>query len=116
MTPRQENNPKQADEGAWKLDRHIPIAVIFTMLAQGAMIVWWGAGIDNRLSQETERNDRQDTQIEAARARDAAQEVVAATATADLRAVRDSLGEVKQTLAEQNTLLREILTNGKAKP
>lgn len=107
---------KERNEGTWKLDRHIPLALIFTMLAQGGMIVWWGSGVSSQLAQEAIRNDRQDALIEAARARDAAQEVVAATATADLRAVRDSLGEVKQTLAEQNTLLREILTNGKAKP
>ena len=100
----------------WKLDRHIPIAVIFAMLAQGAMIVWWGSGIDSRLTQETARNDRQDSQIEAAESMLSSQQVTAATATAELRAVRDSLGEVKQALAEQNTLLREILTNGKGKP
>ena len=108
MTPRQEK-----DEGAWKLDRHIPLALIFTMLAQGAMIVWWGSGVDSRLTQETTRNDRQDGLIEATRAAQATQEVAFATAAAELRGVRDSLSEVKEALAEQNTLLREILTNGK---
>jgi len=113
MTPRQEN---YESEGAWKLDRHIPLALIFTMLAQGGMIVWWGSGVSSQLAQEAARNDRQDTQIEATEAALGAQEVAFATAAAELRGVRDSLSEVKETLAEQNRLLREILTNGKAKP
>ena len=100
----------------WKIDRHIPLALIVTVLAQGAMIVWWGSGVDSRLTQEAARNDRQDNQIEATEAALGAQEVAFATATAELRGVRDSLSEVKETLAEQNRLLREILTNGKAKP
>ena len=100
---------------SWKIDRHIPLALIVTVLAQGAMIVWWGSGVDSRLSQEAARNDHQDSQIEAAEATLSSQQVTAATATADLRAVRESLGEVKQALAEQNTLLREILTAGRIK-
>lgn len=100
----------------WKIDRHIPLALIVTVLAQGAMIVWWGSGVDSRLSQEALRNDRQDGQIEAARSALSAQDVAFATAAAELRGMRDSLTEVKEALAEQNTLLREILTNGKVKP
>jgi len=101
---------------SWKIDRHIPLALIVTVLAQGAMIVWWGSGVDSRLTQEMARNDRQDGQIEATRSALATQEVAFATAAAELRGVRDSLSEVKEALAEQNTLLREILTNGKDKP
>jgi hypothetical protein len=100
----------------WKIDRHIPLALIVTVLAQGAMIVWWGSGVDTRLTQETSRNDRQDGQIEATRSALAAQEIAFATAAAELRGVRDSLAEVKEALAEQTTLLREILTNGKDRP
>jgi len=100
----------------WKIDRHIPLALIVTVLAQGAMIVWWGSGVDSRLTQEMARNDRQDGQIEATRSALATQEVAFATAAAELRGVRDSLSEVKETLAEQNRLLREILTNERAKP
>jgi hypothetical protein len=100
----------------WKIDRHIPLALIVTVLLQGAMIVWWGSGVDTRLSQETVRNDRQDGQIEATRSALATQEIAFATAAAELRGVRESLSEVKSALAEQTTLLREILTNGKGKP
>lgn len=34
----------------WEIDRHVPIALIFTLLVQGAGIVWWAAGITDRLS------------------------------------------------------------------
>jgi len=100
----------------WKIDRHIPLALIVTVLAQGAMIVWWGSGVDTRLTQEAARNDRQDGQIESTRSALDAQEIAFATAAAELRGVRESLAEVKTALAEQTTLLREILTNGKGKP
>ncbi len=97
---------------SWKIDRHIPLALIFTVFAQGAVIVWWGSGMDSRLAQETARNDRQDTQIEAARSALSAQAVDFATAAAELRAMGISITEMKEKLDEQNTLLREILTNG----
>ena len=35
---------------SWEIDRHVPIALIFTLLVQGAGIVWWAAGITDRLS------------------------------------------------------------------
>ncbi len=98
---------------SWKIDRHIPLALIVTVLLQGAVIVWWGSGMDSRLATETARNDRQDVQIEATRSAQSAQEVAFATAAAELRGMRDSITEMKETLTEQNKLLREILTNGK---
>lgn len=103
---------KQEPDVSWKIDRHIPLALICTVMAQGAMIVWWGSGVDSRLTQEVVRNDRQDRQIEAAADALSSQEVNAATTTAQLVAVRESLTEVKDALAEQNALLRQILTDG----
>lgn len=104
------------DEYRWKLDRHIPIAVIFTIMMQTGVAIWWMADMNSRLNQETARNERQDAQIDATEAALASQEVAAATATAELRAVREGLAEVKTAIADQNVLLREILTNGKDKP
>jgi hypothetical protein len=65
------------------------------------------------LDQETARNVRQDSQIEAVEAATASQEVGMATAAAELRAVRESISELKDAQAETNSLLRELLTNGK---
>jgi uncharacterized protein HemX len=112
MTPRHNPTAEERDV-SWKIDRHIPLALILTVFAQGAAIVWWGSGMDSRLSTETARNDRQDVQIEATRSALSAQEVSFATAAAELRGMRDSITEMKETLTEQNKLLREILTNGK---
>lgn len=103
------------DEATWKLDRHIPIAVLLGLLGQAAVIVWWGAGIDGRLTQETSRNDRQDSEIAATEAALSSQQVGIATAAAELRGLRESLVDVKEAQAETNQLLRELLTNG-AKP
>jgi hypothetical protein len=39
----------------WQLDWHIPVATILawtvTAIAQGAVILWWAAGIDSRVAQ-----------------------------------------------------------------
>ena len=101
---------------SWKIDRHIPLALIVTVLAQGAMIVWWGSGVDSRLAQEVARNDRQDSQLESARSALSAQDVAFATAAAELRGMRDSLAKLEQSQAETNSLLRELLTTGRVKP
>jgi len=112
VTPRHNPITEERDV-SWKIDRHIPLALIITVLLQGGVIVWWGSGMDSRLATETARNDRQDVQIEATRSAQSAQEVAFATAAAELRAMGASITEMKETLTEQNRLLREILTNGK---
>lgn len=100
----------------WKLDRHIPIAVIFALLVQTGGAVWWMSALSSRVESAVATNLRQDAEIQAAEDALSSQQVTAATATAELRAVRESIADVKQALAEQTTLLREILTNGKDKP
>jgi hypothetical protein len=106
----------QPPDRAWKIDHSIPAALIVTLLLQGGVLVWWGAGVDTRLTAATADNARQDAQIKAAEVALSSQEVNAATTAAQLTAVRESLTDVKNALAEQNTLLRELLTNGKDKP
>jgi Tfp pilus assembly protein PilO len=96
----------------WKLDRHIPIAFLVGLLVQTGGIVWWASALSSRVESAVEVNVRQDAEIKAAEAALASQAVSTATAAAELRAVREGLTEVKDALAEQNTLLREILTNG----
>ena len=33
----------------WHLDKKVPIALIFTIVAQTVAVVWWAAKADNRL-------------------------------------------------------------------
>jgi Tfp pilus assembly protein PilO len=96
----------------WKLDRHIPIAFLVGLLLQTGGIVWWASALSSRVESAIEVNVRQDSEIKAAEAALASQAVSTATAAAELRAVRDGLTEVKEALADQNRLLREILANG----
>ena len=121
MTPRQENTietqeQEVPDESRWKLDRHIPIAFLIGLLLQTGGIVWWASALSEQVDQATTINASQDAEIGAIQAAQAARDVATATAAAELRAVRDSIGEIKSTLADQNQLLRQILTNGGAKP
>lgn len=103
------------DEATWKLDRHIPIAVIFAMLVQTGGAVWWAAGISGRVDTATEINTRQDGEIKATEAALSSQQVGIATLVAEGRSLRESLIEVKEAQIETNRLLRELLTTG-AKP
>ena len=69
--------PSLADKAVppkWQIDRHVPIALIFTLMVQGAGIVWWAAGITDRLghvekhiektSAHTERLTRVETKVD----------------------------------------------------
>lgn len=58
----------------WEIDRHVPIALIVTLLIQGAGIVWWAAQISDRVSHiekrieetkpHTERLTRVETKVD----------------------------------------------------
>lgn len=37
-------------ENGWQLDRHIPVSVIITLIFQTAMLIWWNAKVDSRIS------------------------------------------------------------------
>lgn len=53
MTEREVPDPAAT---GWHLDKRVPIALILTMLAQGAMLVGWGVRMDARVTQlELER-------------------------------------------------------------
>lgn len=39
-----------AHDDGWKLDKHIPIALIVALFGQLAVAIWWAALIDARLS------------------------------------------------------------------
>lgn len=40
---------KMTPTTGWKLDKHIPIAVILTLVIQTGGIVWWASNLDTRL-------------------------------------------------------------------
>ena len=48
------DNSQQLSEG-WHLDKRVPIAIIGAIIGQGAMIIWWAAGVDARLSTAAHR-------------------------------------------------------------
>lgn len=37
------------DDGAWHLDKKVPLALIFAILVQTAMGFWWASGINERV-------------------------------------------------------------------
>lgn len=38
------------DDGAWHLDKKVPLALIFTILAQTAMAFWWASSVNERVA------------------------------------------------------------------
>ena len=43
------------DDDRWKLDKYIPVAVIFTIIAQGAALVWWVSGLQHSVQDHEKR-------------------------------------------------------------
>ncbi len=103
---------EQQTNGAWHLDRTINMSVVFAMLLQAAGVIWWVSGVSNRVDTATATNEEQDARILAVEAVSNAQAVSAATLTAQLTAMRDSLQELKASQSETNRLLRDLTTNG----
>jgi uncharacterized coiled-coil protein SlyX len=71
----------------WRLDKHIPVAVIFTILIQTGGLVWWAAGISSRVDEAERVNARQESVIDAIRA--------------DVQAKSDRVAETQRILSEQ---------------
>lgn len=46
---------RRRDEDRWKLDKHIPIAIILCILGQGAMGVWWISGLQHSVQDHEKR-------------------------------------------------------------
>lgn len=43
------------DDNRWKLDKHIPVAVIFTIVVQGVAGVWWVSGLQHSVQDHERR-------------------------------------------------------------
>lgn len=52
--PREEN---------WKIDKHIPVAVIITIILQTFGVIWWAARIDSRVAAIEQLNLEERTQV-----------------------------------------------------
>lgn len=95
--------------GAWHLDKRIPLAMLGAILMQTAAFGFWIGQISNRLDSALETNRQQDARLEAQEKTVNSQAVMAATTAAQLNAVRESLSEMKAAQAETNRLLRDIV-------
>lgn len=94
------------------MDKRIPLAMIGAILMQTAAFGFWIGQISNRLDSALETNRQQDVRIEEQRNAMNSQAISAATTTAQLNAVRESLIEMKAAQAETNRLLRGLSTGG----
>lgn len=45
----------EQDDNRWKLDKHIPVAVIFTIVVQGVAGVWWVSGLQHSVQDHERR-------------------------------------------------------------
>lgn len=111
------SNVDPAQLGGWHLDKRLPIALIVTLFLQFSAIVWWGA---TATAQIDARLDHAETNIDGLKA---AQSVlmteVAAQGRADvaiseqLVSTNAALGLLRDDVRETNSLLREILRDGR---
>lgn len=77
--------------GGWRIDKHIPIALIFAIAIQTASGIWWASSISNRVTENERR--------------------LLALASADRRiAVLESqIGNIDRTLQAINSKLDRVI-------
>lgn len=46
---------ERRSDNNWQLDKHIPIAVIFTIILQGVALVWWVSGLQHSVQDHERR-------------------------------------------------------------
>lgn len=103
--------PKPAPE-AWHLDKRIPLALIFTLVVQAVVVIWYGSNLVRDVEAGAEMNVQQNARISLVEGATNAQAVGAATTAAQLTAVRESLNEMKAAQSEMTRLLRDIVAQG----
>ena len=97
------------DREPWHLDRKVPLALIVTILLQTSLGVWWAASLTSRVDRAIQVNDDQDTRLRTVETTTQAQQVAAATITAQISAMRETLEMVRQDQRETNDLLRQYI-------
>lgn len=48
-------NMADQDDNRWKLDKHVPVAVIFAIVLQGITGVWWVSGLQHSIQDHERR-------------------------------------------------------------
>jgi hypothetical protein len=76
------------DDGAWHLDKKVPIALIAAICMQTAGIVWWGATTSERLNALERKADAAAPQAERL-----------ARVETKVEAIQTGISEIKQILA-----------------
>lgn len=99
---------KDQQSESWHLDRRIPIATIWVMVIQLVGGVWFAAQLYSEVSNLTQGAIVRDRRITTVEAIINSQAVSNATLSADLRAVRGILDDLKLSQKETNELLREM--------
>jgi TolA-binding protein len=93
----------------WHLDRKVPLALIVTIILQTGLGIWWASGLTSRVDRAMQVNEDQDRRLRDVEGVAQAQQVVAASITAQISAMRDTLEMVRQDQREMNNLLRQYL-------
>jgi Tfp pilus assembly protein PilO len=88
------------------------LAVVITVFVQTVAVSIWLGAIRGDLDKVIETNSKQDAALEAVRAETQRQQVGAATVSAQLQSLRESLAELKEAQRETNALLRQLSSEG----
>lgn len=86
--------PADRDDGAWHLDKKVPIALIFVLLGQLATGVW----VASKLQSQVEQHDRRIGALEATDTR----------MSEDARRISEYLARMDERLQAQTAILRRV--------
>ena len=93
----------------WHQDRKVMVALITTIILQTGMAIWWASDLTSKVNQINNSNVEQDVRIRSVEQVVQAQQVAAATISAQIVAMRETLEMVRQDQRETNGLLRQYL-------
>ena len=98
-------------DNSWHLDKRVPITLIFTLIVQSSVGVWWAAGLTERMGQIERRQTAQGVRSEQADETLAEQSRRIAVLSEALANTNRNLERVNGEIANTNALLREFLLN-----
>ncbi len=55
------NDESHHEQERWRVDKHIPVALILTLIGQGAGIIWWGSSMQHAIQDHERRIVAQET-------------------------------------------------------
>ena len=97
----------------WHLDKKVPISLILAILGQTAAASWFMAGLNSQVEQLRTNAIQQGERIRLVESSTQAQAVSGAATGAQIDAMADTLGQVRQDQRAQLDLLRQIMENRK---